>query len=164
MVSTDDALPIVSAGVVLLIGLCLTIAWIPARGRYPGGLPARVAISLGVAAIAWEPVGLGVLGAVLSAMGVAIWWAGRPEPELPRPRRRGLVIAAVVSGLLVLASLDGWGPFARVHEDIRAIATVFVVAVCLLGTLAVADRARVTFRDALRRRIEQSSQHPTMSA
>jgi hypothetical protein len=161
MVSADDALSIVSAGVILLIGLCLTIAWIPARGLYPGGLPARSAFCLGLAAVAWEPDGLGVLGGVLSAMGVAIWWAGRPEPELPRPRRRGCVIAAVTSGLLVLATVRGWGAFDRIHEDVRPIATVFVVAVCLLGTLAVADRARVTFRDALRRRFEQANQHST---
>ncbi|WP_165368337.1 hypothetical protein, partial [Phytoactinopolyspora endophytica] len=65
MFSTDDAAQIVGAGVVILVALCLTIAWIPARGRYPGGLPSRFFITAGLVAAIWEPRGLGVIGLIL---------------------------------------------------------------------------------------------------
>ncbi|WP_166351537.1 hypothetical protein [Phytoactinopolyspora limicola] len=152
MLSADDAYQIVAAGVVVLVGLCLTIAWAPARGHYPGGLPSRAFVTVGLMTVFWDPGGLGIVGAVLTAMGVAIWWCGRPEPELPRPRRAGLVVAAVASGIIVLATDLGWGALGRIPDDARALATVVVIGVVLLGTLAIADRARVTYRDALRRR------------
>src|SRR5690554_5302873 len=119
MISNGDALQLVSAGVVLLIGLSLAIAWIPARGRYPGGLPARAFITLGLFAVIWEPGGVGVLGAILAGMGAAIWWAGRPDPELPRPRRLGLFVAAIIAGLLTLAMIVGWGPMGGIPEQAR---------------------------------------------
>jgi hypothetical protein len=158
MVSTGDAFQLVGAGVIVLIGLCLSIAWIPARGRYPGGLPARVFVTLGLFAVAWEPAGLGVLGGVLAAMGGAIWWAGQPDPELPRPRRVGLIVAAIITGALTLATMLGWGVLSNLPEQARVVATPFVAGVGALGTLAIADRARITYREALRRRLRSLPQ------
>ncbi|NEE01741.1 hypothetical protein [Phytoactinopolyspora halotolerans] len=151
MLSADDAAQIVGAGVVALVTVCLTIAWIPARGRYPGGLPSRVFISVGLVAIIWEPAGLGVIGLVLAAMGLAVWWSGQPEPELPRPRRVGFVVSSLFFGALTYAVIRGWWVFGAMSEEVRLIASVFAAGTGLLGTLAIADRARVTYRDALRR-------------
>lgn len=158
MLSTDDALQLVMAGVVVLAGLCLTIVWIPARRQYPGGFPARAFVTIGLFAVVWDPWGLGVLGGVLTGMGMAIWWSGRPEPELPRPRRAGLSVAAAITGVLVLAMIRGWGPLDGIPDQVRAVATLFVGGVGVMGTLAIADRSRVTFRDALRRRLSSSGQ------
>lgn len=156
MLSIDDALQLVLAGVVVLMGLCLTIVWIPARHQYPGGFPARTFATIGLVAVIWDPGGLGVLGGVLAGMGVAIWWSARPAPELPRPRRTGLAVAAAITGVLVLAMIHGWGPLGGIPDQMRAVATLFVGGVGVMGCLAIADRCRVTFRDALRRRFNSS--------
>lgn len=155
MVSPDDAVQIVLAGIVVLIGVSSTIAWSPARGRYPGGLSARLFLTAGLVAVAVDPSGLGVLGGVLTAMGLAVWWAGQPDPELPRPRHGGIVTASIVTGLATLATLRGWGVLEALPEEIRLAIAPFVGAIGALGTIAIADRTRVTFRDAMRRRARQ---------
>jgi multisubunit Na+/H+ antiporter MnhB subunit len=157
MLPTEDAVQIVGAGVIVLVALCLSIAWLPARRRYPGGYWARLFFTAGLATVIWDPTGVGVVGAVLAAMGVAVWWAGRPEPELPRPRRRGIVVASILTGLVALAVTFGWGALDRIPEELRGVATVVAAGVCVLGTLAIADRARVTFRDDLRRRLRATN-------
>ncbi|NED93785.1 hypothetical protein G1H11_00460 [Phytoactinopolyspora alkaliphila] len=164
MLPTEDAVQIIGAGVVVLVALCLSIAWLPARRRYPGGYPARLFFTTGLATVVWEPTGIGVVGAVLAAMGVAVWWAGRPEPELPRPRRRGIIIASVLTGVVAVAVTYGWGMLGRIPEELRGVTTVIAAGVCILGTLAIADRARVTFRDSLRRRQRAARLTETVAA
>ena len=100
-----------------------------------------------------DPRGVGaVLGLSLAAMGAVVWWGGQPPPEVPRPRRRGFYIASGLAGLVTYATSEGWGPLSRVPEEGRPVAALFVGIVALLATLAIADRARITFRDRLRRR------------
>ncbi|TDE14015.1 hypothetical protein [Jiangella asiatica] len=153
MFDADHSLRLVTAGVVLLIGIGCSIAWLPATRRDPAGLPSRVFATVGtIMAIAdWGGVG-SVLGISLAAMGVLVGWEGQPPPELPRPRRGGLVTAAVVAGVATLATFDGWGPLERLPEELRAVATLVVAVTGALAALAIADRSRIGLREAIRRR------------
>ncbi|WP_157552970.1 hypothetical protein [Jiangella gansuensis] len=153
MFDADHSLRLVMAGVVLLIGISCSIAWLPATRRDPAGLPARGFGTAGaIMAIAdWGGVG-SVLGLSLAAMGVLIGWEGQPPPEMPRPRRGGLVTAAVVTGLVTLATFDGWGPLSRMPDELRAVAALVVGVTGALATVAIADRSRVRLREAIRRR------------
>lgn len=153
MFDADHALQLVTAGVILLVGVGSSVAWLPATRRDPSGLPARVFMTAGLAMAVVDVGGVGsVLGLSLAAMGALVAWEGQPAPETPRPRRRGLITAAVFTGLAALATFDGWGPLERVPEELRAIAAVFVATTGVLATLAIADRARVQLRVALRLR------------
>ncbi|AYY12820.1 hypothetical protein EF847_08945 [Actinobacteria bacterium YIM 96077] len=157
MVSFGDALQLMCAGVVTLITLSSVIAWLPARSHCPDCLSGRLFIGIGTIALILDPGGVGVLGAILAAMGIAIWWAGQPVPEIPRPRQQGLLITSLIAGLVTLMALRGWGPLGDIPEQARIVVAPFVAAVGALGTLAVADRARVTYRDELRRRLRHPS-------
>lgn len=153
MFDTDDAHRLLIAGVVLLVGVGSCLAWISAGRRDPAGPAARAFMTIGLIMAALDFRGLGtVLGLSLAAMGALVAWEGQPEPEVPRPRRGGIVVAATLTGLATLAMFDGLGPLSAVPEEARAVATVAVAATGTLATLAVADRARITLRDALRRR------------
>jgi hypothetical protein len=155
VVDTGDSLRLVLLGVLLLVGFALSIAWLPALRHDPGGLPARIFVTLGMAVFVVDLGGLGsLLGLSLAAMGLMVWWESRPAPEVPRPHRQGIVLAAAVTGTATYAVLVGWGPFGRLPDEIGVIAAVFVAGAGTVGTLAIADRARVSLRDALRRRFD----------
>ncbi len=150
---TGDYVQFVISGAVVLIGLGLSIAWIPATRYDPGGLPARLFVTVGVVAAVADPRGLGiVLGIALAVLGVLMWWESQPAPEVPRPRVRGLVVAALVTAAAVLATVVGWGPFGRLPESVRLVVALGIAGAGAIGTLAVADRTRVVLRDAIRRR------------
>jgi hypothetical protein len=152
---TGDYVQIVISGAVVLVGLGSSIAWIPATRYDPGGLPARLFITAGVVAAVADPGGLGtVLGIALTALGIFVWWESQPAPEIPRPRLRGLVVAALVTATAVLGTLIGWGPFDRLPESLRLVVALGIAGAGTIGTLAVADRTRVVLRDAIRRRQE----------
>lgn len=149
------------AAVVGLIGVSTILAWLPATRRDPTGLATRVFITVGLVAAVLDPSGVGaVLGLSLAAMGGLVWWEGRPAPEVPRPRRRGFYVAAVLAGLVTYGTVRGWGPLDSIPRDGRPIAALFVGLVAVLGTLAIADRARITFRDRLRRRFSVPTPKP----
>ncbi|PSL01073.1 hypothetical protein CLV30_1158 [Haloactinopolyspora alba] len=161
MFDTDDVYRLLIAGVVLLVGVGSCLAWISAGRRDPAGPAARVFMTVGLVMAALDFGGVGaVLGLSLAALGGLVAWEGQPDPEVPRPRRGGIVVAAAITGLATLAMIEGFGPLASVPEEARAVATVVVASTGALGTLAVADRARVTLRDALRRRFDTTSHAP----
>ena len=153
MFDTDHTLQLVAAGVVALVGLGCCLAWLPAGRRDPTGPAARVFMTVGLAMSILDFGGVGsVLGVSLTALGLLIAWEGQPAPEVPRPPRQGIVIAVVVTGLATAAMYDGWGPLVQLPAEVRAVATVAVATTGGLAALAVADRARVAMREALRRR------------
>lgn len=148
-----DALRIVIAGVVALVGIGASIAWSPAARFDRMVIPARLFIAAGVATAVFDPTGVGaVLGAGLAGIGILMWWQTQPEPAVPRPQLLGVFLTAIVTGVVTLVVLNGWGAFNRVPEAGRGAAGVAVGAVGALSTLAVADRARIRLRDAIRRR------------
>ncbi len=149
-----DALRVSAAIAVVLAGLGLSLAWLPAL-RFGGGpaLMARVLVTAGLFAIIWDTRGLGgVLGFALTAMGLAVMWQGQQEPEVPRPRRKGVVIGATMTALAVIAAVRGWWHFDLVPDRATTATVVSLGAIGALGTLAVADRSRVRLRDAIRER------------
>lgn len=155
VVDSGNSLGIILIGVVLLIGLALSIAWLPALRHDPGGLPARIFGSFGLAVFVADFGGLGsVLGLALAAMGLMMSWESQPAPEVPRPRRRGIVTGAIVTGAATYAILAGWGPASRFPDEIGTIIALTTAGVGTVATLAIADRARVSLREALHRRID----------
>lgn len=141
------------AGVSLAV-IGLTIAWLPGL-RYSGlvTLAARLLIGAGVLTVVLDSRGLGViLGLGLTALGALAAWEGRPAPEVPRPRRKGVIIAALTTALVMLAAMRGWWLLGRVPEDVRPAVALALGAVAALGTLAIADRSRIKMRDAVRER------------
>lgn len=139
---------------VVLAGLGINLVWLPAF-RFGGGpaLLARTLVTVGLFAVIWDTRGLGgVLGFALTAMGLAAMWQGQPEPEVPRPRRKGVVIGAVITAIAVVAAVRGWWYFDRIPDRATSATVLAVGAIGTLGTLAVADRSRVRLRDAVRER------------
>ncbi len=153
MFDADHSLRLAIAGVVLLLGLGCIIAWLPARRRDPAGLPSRLLVTAGlIMGIADLGRLGGVLGFALAAMGALIAWEAQPPPEVPRPHRGGIVVAALLAGTAALGAFEGWGALVRVPAELRAVATLVVGVTGALATLAIADRARVRLRVAIRRR------------
>ncbi|MBB5789771.1 hypothetical protein [Jiangella mangrovi] len=153
MFDADHSTRLAIAGVVLLIGLGCIIAWLPARRRDRAGLPSRLLVTAGLIMGMADLGGLGsVLGFALAAMGALILWEAQPAPEVPRPHRGGIVVAAALSGVAALATFEGWWSLARVPAELRAVATLVVGVTGALATLAIADRARVRLRVAVKRR------------
>ncbi|HEX6578826.1 MAG TPA: hypothetical protein VF082_10705 [Jiangellaceae bacterium] len=155
MIDTGDALRIAGAAAVGLSGIGLGIAWLPARRHESPATPvARLLLTAGLVAAILDLGGLGgVLGLALAAMGATAMWQSQPAPEVPRPRRKGIVVAAGVSGLLIAAVLRGWWLFERVPDQARTVSAVLVGSAAGLATLAAADRSRVRMRDAVRERL-----------
>lgn len=145
--------------VVAIVGVSLaviglTIAWLPGL-RYSGivTLAARLLIGAGLLSVVLDSRGLGViLGLGLTALGALAAWEGRPAPEVPRPRRKGVIIAALITALVMLAAMRGWWLFGRVPDDVRPVVALALGGVAALGTLAIADRSRIKMRDAVRER------------
>lgn len=155
VIDSGDAVRVASAAAVGLAGIGLSIAWLPAL-RHEGAatLVARLLMTAGLVAAMLDLGGLGgVLGLALTAMGGAAMWQSQPEPEVPRPRRKGILISAAVTGLLIAAALRGWWHFDRVPEQARQVAALMVGSAAAIATLAAADRARVRMRDAVRERL-----------
>lgn len=155
VIETADSVQLAAVVSILLAGAGMTIAWLPAF-RLAGGVAvlARVLVTAGLCAAVWDMRGLGgVLGLALTAMGVAAVWQGRPVPEVPRPRRTGIVISAVVTGLIVLAVLDGWWLLARLPDTAGLIVALVLGTAGALGTIAIADRSRTRLREAIRHRL-----------
>jgi len=146
----------VSAGVaVALTGVGLCLAWLPAL-RHDGlvCLAARLLTTVGFVAAILDFGGLGgVLGPALAAMGLAAMWQSQPAPEVPRPRRKGILIASFATGLAIFATLRGWSVLGLVPDQARMISAMIAGTVGVLATVAVADRARVRMREALRERL-----------
>lgn len=154
VIEPSEALRVAAATAVVLIGFGISVAWLPAL-RYGGGhaLLARVLITAGAFAIAWDTRGLGgVLGLALSVMGVAALWQGQPPPEVPRPRRKGIVLGAVFTALLIIAASRSWWWLDRVPDAAATPAALALGAIGALGTLSIADRSRIQLREALRDR------------
>jgi hypothetical protein len=150
-----DALRLAAAIAVALIGVGLSLAWLPAL-RHDGlvCLAARLLTTVGLLAAILDFGGLGgVLGPALAAMGLAAMWQSQPEPEVPRPHRKGILIAAAATGLAVFAALRGWSMFEQVPAQARTISAAVAGTVGALATIAVADRARVRMREAVRERL-----------
>ena len=150
-----DALRISAAIAVSLTGVGLCLAWLPAL-RHDGLVPlaARLLTTAGLLAAIIDFGGLGgVLGPALAAMGLAAMWQSQPEPEVPRPHRKGILIAAAATGLGVFAALRGWSAFDLVPAQARMISALVAGTVGALATIAVADRARVRMREAVRERL-----------
>jgi hypothetical protein len=155
MIETADALRISAAIAVALTGLGLCLAWLPAL-RHEGlvCMAARVLTIIGLVAAILDFGGLaGILGPALAAMGFAAMWQSQPEPEVPRPRRKGIVIAAAATGLATFAALRGWSVLGLVPDEARTISALIAATVGALATIAVADRARVRMREAIRERL-----------
>lgn len=154
MFDTGQLLPLIATGVLVLIGLGSCLAWLPARRLDPAGLPARIFVTAGLALAVVDTPGLGsVLGLSLAAMGALVMWQGQPAPHVPRPRRAGVVGAAVTGGLATLATAESWGPLGQIPDELHAVATAVVAAVTALAALAVADRSRVTLREKLAQQV-----------
>lgn len=157
MFDTGQTLPLIVAGVILLVGVTSCIAWLPALRYDHAGMPARIFITAGLIVTVLDAGGLGsVLGLSLTAMGGLVAWEGQPAPEVPRPRRRGLFTAAVITGLATLGILTGWWSFGRIPEEVRAVIALVVAATGVLTTVTVADRARTTLREAISRRFAET--------
>ena len=137
----------------VLIGGGLSVAWLPVV-RVEGwtSMFPRVLVFAGLAAAVLDGIGLGtVLGLALAALGAVAGWQARPPTDLPRPGRAGIVAAALVSGLLVIAADRGWWFLDAVPDVARVWVSLGLGAVGALATLAIADRERVHFREALLR-------------
>jgi hypothetical protein len=155
VIDTADALRVSAAIAVALTGVGLCLAWLPAL-RHEGlvCLAARLLTTAGLLAAILDFGGLGgILGPALAAMGLAAMWQSQPAPEVPRPRRKGILIAAAATGLAVFAALRGWSIFDLVPGPTRMISALVAGAVGALATIAVADRARVRMREAVRERL-----------
>lgn len=158
-----SVIQVTAAAVVGLIGLSTCLAWLPATRRDPTGLPTRVFVTIGLVAAILDYGGIGaVLGLSLAAMGLLVMWEGLPAPEVPRPNRRGFYVAAVLAGAVTHATVEGRGPVERIPEDGRPVAALFVGLVAVLGTLAIADRSRISLRDRMRRRFDTPILPPRM--
>lgn len=154
MIASDDPLRLAAAAGVALAGMGVTFAWLPAF-RYGGGpsLMARILVTIGMLAIVWDARGLGgMLGLVLTTMGVMAVWQGQPEPEVPRPRRRGILAGAVATAVVLVAVFEGWWALDQLPEEAVTPVAAVLGVVGALGTLAVADRSRIHLRDAVRTR------------
>ncbi|TDD68778.1 hypothetical protein E1262_15075 [Jiangella aurantiaca] len=164
MFDADHSFRLTVAGVVLLLGLGFIIAWLPARRRDPAGLSSRLLVTAGLIMGIADLGGLGsVLGFTLAAMGALITWEAQPAPEVPRPHRGGIVVAAVLAGLAALGTFEGWGSLTRVPPELRVVATLVVGVTGALATLAIADRARVRLRVAIRRRFAPVRPRPRVA-
>jgi hypothetical protein len=155
MIDTGDALRIAGAAAVGLSGIGLGIAWLPAL-RHEGAATAvaRLLLTAGLVAAILDLGGLGgILGLGLAAMAATAMWQSQPAPEVPRPRRKGILVAAGVSGFLIAAALRGWWLFEQVPDQARPVAAVVVGSTAGLATLAAADRSRVRMRDDVRERL-----------
>jgi hypothetical protein len=144
---------------VILAGLGLTLAWLPAvRTEGWTALLPRLLVVAGLAAILGDRlVGLGgVLGLGLVALGALAGWQARPAPSTPRPRRTGIVVAAAVTGLLLVAGDRGWWLLDRVPAAAQPWTVLLLGGVGILATVAIADRERVRLRDRLAREIPPS--------
>ena len=150
-----DALRVSAAVAVALTGIGLSLAWLPVlRREGPVCLAARLLTTAGLVAAFLDFGGLGgVLGPALAAMGVAAMWQSQPEPEVPRPRRKGILIASAATGLAIFACWRGWSVLEVVPAQARMISGLVAGAVGALATIAVADRARVRLREAVRERL-----------
>lgn len=151
---SDDLLRLAATAVVALAGIGVIIAWLPAF-RYEGGpaLMARLLVTAGLLAVVWDTRGLGgLLGLMLTALGSIAVWQAQPEPEVPRPRRRGIVCGAVVTALVIVAVFEGWWALDGIPEDAVTPAAALLGGIAALGTLAIADRSRIRLRDAVRNR------------
>jgi hypothetical protein len=155
VIDAADALRFSAAVAVGLTGAGLCLAWLPVL-RHEGlvCMAARLLTTVGLVAAIIDFGGLGgVLGPALAAMGVAAMWQSQPEPEVPRPRRKGVIVAAAATGLAIFAALRGWSVLAVVPDQARVISALVAATVGALATVAVADRARVRMRDAVRERL-----------
>lgn len=155
MIDTADALRVSAATAVGLTGVGLCLAWLPALRREGlVCLAARLLTTVGLIAAILDFGGLGgVLGPALAAMGFAAMWQSQPEPEVPRPRRKGIVIASALTGLAIFATLRGWSVLDLIPAQARVASALVAGAVGALATIAVADRARVRMREAVRERL-----------
>lgn len=155
MIASGDALRFALAVAIALTALGLSIAWLPAV-RHTGlvGLAARLLTAVGLFAAILDFGNLGgVLGPALAAMGAAALWQSQPKPEVPRPRRKGIFVAAAATGLAIYAALRGWSILDLVPTQARTISALVAGSVGALATVAVADRARVRLREAVRERL-----------
>jgi hypothetical protein len=149
-----DTMTVITIAGVSLAVVGITIAWLPGL-RYSGivTLAARLLIGAGVLTVVLDSRGLGViLGLGLTALGALASWEGRPAPEVPRPRRKGVIIAALATALVMLAAMKGWWLLSMVPDGARPVVALALGAVAALGTLAIADRSRIKMRDAVRER------------
>jgi hypothetical protein len=163
VIDPADALRVGAAIAVVLTGLGVSLTWLPAF-RFGGGpaLVARILVTVGLFAVIWDTRGLGgVLGFALTAMGIAAMWQGQPAPEVPRPRRKGVVIGSFITTLAVVAAVRGWWHFEHIPDRATTATVLAVGAIGALGTLAVADRSRVRLRDAVRERFYVRGPSPT---
>jgi hypothetical protein len=155
VIDAADALRVSAAAAVALTGVGLCVAWLPAL-RHEGVvcLAARVLATIGLVAAILDFGDLGgVLGPALAAMGFAAMWQSQPEPEVPRPRRKGILIAAGATGLAIFASMRGWSVLDLVPAQARMISALVAGTLGALATIAVADWARVRMREAVRERL-----------
>jgi hypothetical protein len=154
VIDTSDALRIAAATTTALTGVGLSIAWLPAfRQAGAAALTSRLLVTAGLVVAILDLGGLGgVLGLALAAMGIAAMWESQPPPEVPRPRRKDVVVAAMVTGFVIVAALRGWWLFDRVPDAAKPISALSVGSVAALATLAIADRTRVRMRDDVRKR------------
>ena len=158
MIEPSEALRVAAAAAVVLAGVGISLAWLPAF-RYGGGpaLLARALITAGAFEMVWDTRGLGgVLGLALTIMGAAAVWQGQPAPETPRPRRKGIVLGALVTALLIIAASRGWWLLDRVPDAAATPTALALGAMGALGTLSIADRSRIQLREALRDRFAAS--------
>jgi hypothetical protein len=155
VIETADAVRVSAAAAVALTGVGLSLAWLPALRREGlVCLTARLLTTVGLMAAILDFGGLGgVLGPALAAMGLTAMWQSQPEPEVPRPRRKGIVVASTLTGLAIFAALRGWSVLDLVPAQARVVSALVAGALGGLATIAVADRARVRMRDAVRERL-----------
>jgi hypothetical protein len=155
VIETADAVRVSAAAAVALTGVGLCLAWLPALRREGlVCLTARLLTTVGLIAAILDFGGLGgVLGPALAAMGLAAMWQSQPEPEVPRPRRKGIVVASTLTGLAIFAALRGWSVLDLVPAQARVVSALVAGALGGLATIAVADRARVRMREAVRERL-----------
>jgi hypothetical protein len=155
VIETADAVRVSAAAAVALTGVGLCLAWLPALRREGlVCLTARLLTTVGLIAAILDFGGIGgVLGPALAAMGLAAMWQSQPEPEVPRPRRKGIVVASTLTGLAIFAALRGWSVLDLVPAQARVFSALVAGALGGLATIAVADRARVRMREAVRERL-----------
>jgi hypothetical protein len=155
VIETADAVRVSAAAAVALTGVGLCLAWLPALRREGlVCLTARLLTTVGLIAAILDFGGLGgVLGPALAAMGLAAMWQSQPEPEVPRPRRKGIVVASTLTGLAIFAALQGRSVLDLVPAQARVVSALVAGALGGLATIAVADRARVRMREAVRERL-----------
>ncbi|HEX6337876.1 MAG TPA: hypothetical protein VFZ85_13030 [Jiangellaceae bacterium] len=165
MIESSEALRVAAAATVVLLGVGISLAWLPAL-RYAGAAPmlSRILITAGAFSVVWDTRGLGgVLGLALAIMGVAALWQSQPPPEVPRPRRKGIVMGAALTALLVIAPARDWWLLERVPDGATTPVAWALGAIGALGTLSIADRSRVHLREALRDRFTVHYPYPPAS-